>query len=282
MEFYSRRGFFDSALVHAKTEVALQGQDQSAIRRLGILAYNSDSLDLAEEQFNTLLSIGDRDMSSHFFLGRIFLRKGNHEYALLNFRKVTVVADSLADGWLGLASVYLDLDSLEQAITVYEEGLQKVSDPGDLLRLYFSVGAAYERDDDFPSAEQAFLGALSIDSMHAPTLNYLGFMLAERNERIPYAKELIRRALLMSPGNGAYLDSYAWALYQEGDYQQALDSLLRASEQIPDDPTILDHVGDAYNKLGNSDSAEVYWRRALEVDSGDTTLQNNIKSKLEQ
>lgn len=277
MEYYSRQGHFDSALTHASKEVDLLGQIPAAIRRLGILAYNADSLALAEEQFNTLLAIGDRDMSNYFFLGRIFQERGNYRYAIMNYRTAIQTADTLADGWLGLASTYLAMDSTQEAIDAYSDGLNRVTDPADILRLYFSLGAAYEQEGDFASSEQAFLGALAVDSMHAPSLNYLGYMLTERNERIAYAKELIGRALMVSPGNGAYIDSYAWALYQEGDYQGALDSLLRALESIPNDPAVFDHLGDTYDKLGQQDSARSYWRRALEIDTANTVIRNKLE-----
>ncbi|MBN4072299.1 tetratricopeptide repeat protein [bacterium AH-315-F03] len=276
MELFSRQGQFDSALIHSKIEVALQPRDQNAIRRLGILAFNADSLELSKEQFNLLLSVGDINVSSYFFLGRIFEAQEHYRYAIMNYRSAIRAADTLAEGWLGLASCYRALDSLNQSVRVYSDAINKVTNRRDRLRLYFSLGATYEQLEDFDNCERAFQNALAIDSMHAPTLNFLGYMLIERNERIPYAKEMIRRALIISPGNGAYIDSYAWALYQEGAYQEALDSLYQALESISGDPTVYDHIGDVYKQLQQLDSATIYWRRALDIDSSDTTIRNKL------
>ena len=112
--------------------------------------------------------------------------------------------------------------------------------------------------------------------MNAPALNYLGYILVDRNERLPYAKDLIRRALVVSPQSGAYVDSYAWALYREGDYQRAKDSLYRALELIDSDPTVFEHLGDTYDKLGLADSAKVYWQKALAKDTTNTTLKEKL------
>ncbi|MCH7879397.1 MAG: hypothetical protein IH914_08815, partial [candidate division Zixibacteria bacterium] len=100
-----------------------------------------------------------------------------------------------------------------------------------------------------------------------------GVPLIERNDRVSYAKGLVKRALEFAPNNGAYLDSYAWALYQEGDYRGSLDTLRRALEQIKSDPTVFDHIGDTFNKLNQPDSARVYWERALELDSANAAIQ---------
>lgn len=278
MDYHARRGNFDSALVFAKMEVAAIPEDHGAIRRLGIIAYNTDSLDLSAEQFNTLIAIGEVDMTNHFFLGRIFLRQKNYLYSLLNFRKTVALADSLADGWLGMAQVYQALDSTVALERTYQQAALTVKDDDERIRLYFSLGSLRERDGRIKKSIEAFEEALKIDPDHAPTLNYLGYMLIERNERVGYAKDMVGRALVSAPNNSAYLDSYAWALYQEGDFQGCLDSLRRAMEQMNPDPTIYDHVGDTFKMLNVPDSAAIYWERALELDSTNT----EIKQKLEQ
>lgn len=273
MDYHVRRGEFDSALIFSRMEVASIPEDQAAIRRLGIIAYNTDSLDLSVEQFNTLIAIGDVNMTNHFFLGRIFLQQENYLYALLNFRKTVALADSLADGWLGMAQVYQALDSTAALERTYRQAALTVKEPNEKTRLYFSLGSLRERDGRIREAIEAFEQALEINPDHAPTLNYLGYMLIERNDRVGYAKGLVKRALEFAPNNGAYLDSYAWALYQEGDYRGSLDTLRRALEQIKSDPTVFDHIGDTFNKLNQPDSARVYWERALELDSANAAIQ---------
>ena len=59
----------------------------------------------------------------------------------------------------------------------------------------------------FEPAEQYFHQALDIDPNSAMTLNYLGYMLADRGIRLPEALKFIRKAVEIDPMNGAYLDS---------------------------------------------------------------------------
>ncbi len=280
IDYYSRQRQYDSALIHSQAEVALTPHDKAAIRRLGIIAYSADSLDLAEEQFNELISIGETDFTNYFFLGRIFLEKEKYTYALINFGSATRAIDSIADGWIGIGQVYVTMDSLPQAEASYQTGIEKVTALDDKIRLLFSLGAVQERQQKMDLAEKSFDNVLALDSLNAPALNYLGYMLVDINERLPYAKDLIRRALEVNPNNGAYIDSYGWALFREGSYPEALDSLQRALELFDADPTVYEHIGDTYDKLNMPDSADVYWRRALELDGPDEKSKATLREKL--
>ncbi len=96
------------------------------------------------------------------------------------------------------------------------------------------------------------------------TLNYLGYMLADRGTRLDEALGYIRRAVALEPQNGAYLDSLGWAYYKMGNYDLAEENLRRASERIGNDPTVHDHLGELYQKTGRVKLAANHWERSLE------------------
>ena len=56
-------------------------------------------------------------------------------------------------------------------------------------------------------------------------LNYLGYMLADRDTRLDEALGYIRRAVALDPQNGAYLDSLGWVYYKMGNYDLAEENL---------------------------------------------------------
>jgi len=111
----------------------------------------------------------------------------------------------------------------------------------------------------------------------ARALNYLGYMWADRNENLDEAETLIRRALELEPGTGAYLDSLGWTLFRKGQYEDALAELLRATAAFETpDPIVWEHVGDTYEKLGKSAEAVMYWQKALQVDPASLSLTAKI------
>jgi tetratricopeptide (TPR) repeat protein len=90
-------------------------------------------------------------------------------------------------------------------------------------------------------------------------------MWAEKGQNLAEAEEFIRRALEQEPENAAYLDSLGWVLYQQGRYQEALSHLERAMAHSADDPdpTVHEHLGDLYDKLGRRAEAIASWERAI-------------------
>ena len=113
---------------------------------------------------------------------------------------------------------------------------------------------------------------------HAQSLNYLGYMLADRGERLEYAKELIEKALVLSPDNAAYIDSYGWVLFQMGKINEAMSHLKKAAE-LGKDPEIFDHLGDTYHALGDSVNALIWWQKALELDPSREKIKKKIGNK---
>ena len=94
------------------------------------------------------------------------------------------------------------------------------------------------------------------------------------------------RSVEIEPENGAYLDSLGWYYFKKGDAERALKELLRAQENIlreekKDDPTVLDHIADAYSKLGKTPEALTYWQKALALQPEDKKLAGRITEKLE-
>lgn len=115
-------------------------------------------------------------------------------------------------------------------------------------------------------SERAMREAFRLDPSHARALNFLGYSLADRGERLDEALELIRRALELDAWNGAYLDSLGWAYFRLGRYREAREPLEQAAREFPMDPTVLEHLGDLYDRLGERELAVAAWSRALEAE----------------
>jgi tetratricopeptide (TPR) repeat protein len=101
---------------------------------------------------------------------------------------------------------------------------------------------------------------------HAQALNFLGYMLADRGERLEEAVSLIDRALALDPDNGSYLDSLGWAYFKLRRHDDARHYLSRAAEQLPSNSVVQDHLGDALAALGRHADAIAAWQRALAGD----------------
>jgi tetratricopeptide (TPR) repeat protein len=109
-----------------------------------------------------------------------------------------------------------------------------------------------------------------VEPANANALNYLGYLLVLRGtDRVDEAIELVRKALVAEPDNGAYLDSLGWAYYRKGDLGEAEKYLGQAATRLPRNSEVQDHLGDVLAKRGRLPDAVDAWMRALDGDGGD-------------
>jgi len=142
----------------------------------------------------------------------------------------------------------------------------------DKETVYFMRGAMYERLKKFDASEAEFRKVLDMDADSASALNYLGYMLADRGVRLDEAQKMISRALEMDPDNGAYLDSLGWVYYRQNRLEDAEQALVRALSKngVGQDPTVHDHLGDVYLKLGKTKDAIIQWQASVKEAENDT------------
>jgi tetratricopeptide (TPR) repeat protein len=143
-----------------------------------------------------------------------------------------------------------------------DEAEKLASTNAEKASVCFMRGAMLERQKQYDASEKQFRKVLELDPKHAEALNYLGYILADRNVRLEEAGKLVKRALDLEPDNGAFLDSMGWVCYREGKYPEAEGFLERALEHMPD-PTVYDHLGDVYAKLGRTKEAIAQWQASL-------------------
>lgn len=181
------------------------------------------------------------------------------------------IVKSLLDGtndrevWLTLAQVYEKGKRYEEMGKAIDEADKLSVSDEDKEIVYFMRGAMYEKMKDYEASEAQFRKVLEINPDSASALNYLGYMLADRNVRLEEALEMIQKAVDQEPNNGAYLDSLGWVYYRLGRLEDAEHWLKRALATADRDPAINDHLGDVYFKQGKLRDAISQWEIALRL-----------------
>lgn len=131
--------------------------------------------------------------------------------------------------------------------------------------IHFMRGALYEKQKNFERSEAEFRKVLEMNPKSASAMNYLGYMLADRNVRLNEALDMIKKAVDQEPDNGAFLDSLGWVYYRLGRLDESVEYLKRAIQRSGKDPTVNDHLGDAYLKQGNLKEAIEQWEISLRL-----------------
>lgn len=166
--------------------------------------------------------------------------------------------------YLQMAQIYEMGKKWNEMGKALDEADKLSTTPEDRDRVNFMRGAMLERQKKYDEAEAEFRKVISTQgSQYASALNYLGYMLADRNVRLDEAYDLVKKALDLDPDNGAYLDSLGWVYYRQGKLDQA-EGLLQRALQLQPDPTVHDHLGDVYLKEGKIREAIQQWQASLQ------------------
>ncbi len=183
------------------------------------------------------------------------------------------MARSLLDGatqdeqrgvWFAIGQMDVRLHRWKDAEDAFNTADPLTTKKEDRTYLLFLRGELAERQKHSEPAEQYFRQALDQDPTNAMTLNYLGYMWADKGIKLPEALKMIKKAVDLEPMNGAYLDSLGWVYFKMGEYELAEDNLRQAVNRDQTDPTVHMHLGDLYEKTGRIRLAAAQWEMSLD------------------
>ncbi len=106
--------------------------------------------------------------------------------------------------------------------------------------------------------------------------NALGYSLADRNVRLPEAKQLVQKALEYAPNDPFISDSLAWVEFRMGNKAEALRILDEAYKSKPD-AEIAAHLGEVLWSMGQTERASAIWKEGMLINPDNETLQETLK-----
>lgn len=186
--------------------------------------------------------------------------------------------------WFFYAVISTRAGEYTQAVAAYgiaEKKAEKLSDHGASIldsAFYYNYAAAAERSGDYATAENLFTRAILLDPENSDAFNYMAYMWAEKGIFLDNALDFVGHALEFEPDNAAYLDTLGWIYFKQGKYTEALELIRNARAVMPDDPTILDHLGDALAGLGYDEQALEAWKKSFQID-GNSALEKKLRAR---
>ena len=165
--------------------------------------------------------------------------------------------------YLQIANMDIRLRRWKDASDMVDKAEPLGTKPDEKIYVYFLRGTIAERQKQYDAAEEQFRKILAIDPNNSMTLNYMGYMLADRGVRLTEAVAMLQHAVTLDPQSGANLDSLGWAYFKLGQYGPAEENLRKALERMSNDPTVHDHMGELYEKTGRLKEAAAQWELSL-------------------
>ena len=146
-------------------------------------------------------------------------------------------------------------------------------------RVLYYLGSLYDRQGEIDKSVQQMEAILKINPENVDALNYIGYSWTQRGIRLNDAERLLKRALGLRPDNGYIQDSWGWHLFIRGKTSEAIVELEKAVKLKPNEPTILEHLGDAYLKSHLPEKAAIEYADAAKF-SEDESMKGKLLEKL--
>jgi len=147
---------------------------------------------------------------------------------------------------------------------------------GDDTDLIYEQAMLAEKLNKLDDMEKLLRKVIAQNPSYYNAYNALGFSLADRNIRLPEAKQLIVKALTFAPDDPFITDSLGWVEFRLGNLSAALSYLQKAYKDRAD-AEIAAHLGEVLWKMKRQDEALKIWREGLNTAPNNETLQETLQ-----
>lgn len=259
---------YQSDIAQIFTSLSLYLNNDNDVARISLadLLEKAQRYDEAIKQYEKISLNSPLYYMANLKISAIYLENKNHEESLQKLKELLIHYPNDYNILFNLGEVNRITNKNKDAIKYYNLALEKL--PNSLKEdwtIYYALGIAYEKSNQWEKAEQSLQKALKISKRHPFVLNYLGYIWLENNQNYNEALYMIFEAYKQNPENGHIMDSMGWALYRMGKYTEALSVLERAAEYLPTNAVVCDHLGDVYWQTGRKSEAKHQWQHALSL-----------------
>jgi tetratricopeptide (TPR) repeat protein len=246
------------------------------------LLARADKTDLALGALNQVPAAAPWGLLAETRRAGVLASKERFDEAAAIAKRLAARADAGPEDWTRLADIARQSGRNAEAAGHYARALALLpAEPGPVhAQIWFLRGSANEVAGNWTDAEADLRRAAAQEPDNPLYLNYLGYSLLDRRQKLPEARALIARAYKAAPDNGAIIDSMGWAEFVSGNYAEAVQLLEKARAAEPGDPTIADHLGDALWRAGRRFEARHAWTSASAL-SPEAKLAAGLSHKLE-
>lgn len=263
--------------------------------QIGLVYLHTKQWHQAQKEFEQLISAGQATDKDRYYLALALIGQAEYAAAMVYLEQISAAADIYQDAMLQLAylqqqeglisrgtalleslleqgfrdpevyyylvAFYQQQEDLQQALNLAI--LAVASYPED-TRLLYQLGILHDALEDHSSALNIMEDVLQVDGHHADALNFLAFSQAESGTDLDLALERALLAVQLKPA-GYIEDTLGWVYFKLGRYTEGRVHLERANVLQPEDPVILEHLGDLYRAMGLYDKAKDRYLEVLEL-----------------
>jgi tetratricopeptide (TPR) repeat protein len=166
--------------------------------------------------------------------------------------------------------------NIKSAVSKLEEAKKRFKDDEKIL---YYLGVLYEKEGKVDAAIGEMEQILVKNPNNADAMNFIGYTWTTQGKNLDRVQELLSKAMKINPENAYIVDSWGWFLHVRGKTNDAVAVLEKAANMKPDEPAILEHLGDVYSKKNFRTKALKVYESAKQFVK-DETLKSKLSEKI--
>lgn len=230
-----------------------------------------------------VLQIDPANKAARLMLLEIAVQKGDFDQVIKICEPGIEATPDALEFYFYLAIAYNQAERQDEALAVCQKAVEHA--PADskkeiLSDFYSIMGDIYHTKKQMTDAYNAYDSALVYNPANIGALNNYAYYLSVERRDLDKAEEMSYKTVKADPTNATFLDTYAWILFEKGNYAEAriyIDDAMKSDGEKSD--VIVEHCGDIYFMTGDVEGALKYWQKALDMGSQSKTLKEKIQKK---
>lgn len=245
---------------HLQEAVRLKPTSAAARTNLAANLIRLGDVDGARQQLTKAVALEPHNYDANHNLGEIYIKLGKLPEAIPYLNQAQQIKPSSYDNGYDLALAYLLTDRSDPARQLVRS-LLKQQNTAELHNL---LGQIEEKEGDFVAAANEFETAAHMEPSESNLFDWGSELLLHRT--LDPAIEVFKQASERYANSPRLAIGYGIALYSRGNYDEAVRSLLRASDLNPSDPRCYLFLSKAYDSSpGQADEVIQRFRRFAEL-----------------
>jgi len=245
---------------HLETAVRLKPDSAAARTNLAANLARMGKPDFAEAEFKKAIKLDPRNFDANHNLGELYARSGKVAAAAPFLEQAQRIDRSSYDNGYDLALAYVLTGRLKDARQLVQD-LLKTKNTADLHNL---LAETEEKDGKFVPAANEYETAAHMDPSEGNLFDWGSELLIHHT--LEPAIDVFRHATDRYPNSPRLLIGLGMSLYSRGNYDEAVKSLLRASDLNPSDPGAYLFLSKAYDSSpSQADEVIQRFRRFAEL-----------------
>jgi tetratricopeptide (TPR) repeat protein len=243
----------------------------------------------ALSELETMININPKNDQTWIRIIQIYIGDKNYKQILTVTDRAIENLPKLPVWYFYRGIAQFQLEDYHGSLKSLQKGLPLINnDQADLKSdFYAQIADIYFKFEKKDSAFVNYESSLAANPKNIMVMNNYAYYLSLDKTDLKKAERMSSKTVELEPKNSTYLDTYAWILYQEGNYTLAKFYIESAIDNLPKDEDsgiILEHYGDILwmnSKDTGKDDAKALdiWQKSYNSGNKTEELKQKITNK---